>query len=195
MYDFMDNEDDGLDGIAEFTQPIQSEGEEIASREWSRMSDQFTSAGYREGITAGKESALQGGFDRGFADVGAPVGRHVGNLRGLAAGLLSFLDSSRHQCSQACETGALPLHDDLRSIVERLSRIHFADLEPPDTEALEHALEHSKNDNGDPRVQVNVDTKADRSGLSELTHLRENLAEIVKRLGLDVVFDVPTCLV
>ncbi|KAJ7058045.1 hypothetical protein C8F01DRAFT_1149291 [Mycena amicta] len=35
--------------------------------EWSKISSEFTNAGYREGITAGKESALQEGFDAGFA--------------------------------------------------------------------------------------------------------------------------------
>jgi hypothetical protein len=37
--------------------------------------------GYREGITAGKESALQEGFDTGFASVGAPLGRDIGFIR------------------------------------------------------------------------------------------------------------------
>jgi len=50
-------------------------------------------AGYREGVTAGKTSALQEGFDAGFAESGVPLGRQVGHARGMAtalAGLPSF---------------------------------------------------------------------------------------------------------
>ena len=47
-----------------------------------------TQTGYREGITAGKLSTLQTGFDTGFNEVGALLGRHVGLLRGQIAALL-----------------------------------------------------------------------------------------------------------
>ncbi|KAK0189685.1 hypothetical protein F5146DRAFT_1139093 [Armillaria mellea] len=40
--------------------------------EWNKMSSEFINTGYREGITAGKEAALQEGFDAGFAQVGSP---------------------------------------------------------------------------------------------------------------------------
>ncbi|KAI0766395.1 hypothetical protein BD413DRAFT_605884 [Trametes elegans] len=39
----------------------------LEDSEWTKISSEFTNAGYREGITAGKESALQQGFDEGFA--------------------------------------------------------------------------------------------------------------------------------
>ncbi|KAH9162714.1 hypothetical protein EDB89DRAFT_2024320 [Lactarius sanguifluus] len=40
--------------------------------------------GYRDGISSGKEVALQEGFDAAFACSGAPRGRELGVLRGLA---------------------------------------------------------------------------------------------------------------
>ncbi len=45
-------------------------------------------SGYREGITAGKLSTLQEGFDQAFAEVGVPLGRQVGLLRGKMDALL-----------------------------------------------------------------------------------------------------------
>ncbi|KAG8714075.1 hypothetical protein FRC09_018034, partial [Ceratobasidium sp. 395] len=61
----------------------------VADREWNKLSNDFMTAGYREGITAGKESALQEGFDDGFASVGASLGRQLGVLRGMANAALA----------------------------------------------------------------------------------------------------------
>ncbi|KAH9172071.1 hypothetical protein EDB89DRAFT_1967542 [Lactarius sanguifluus] len=58
------------------------------------LSTNFTTAGYRDGISSGKEAALQEGFDVGFARTGAPRGRELGVLRGLAAALLLHLSRS-----------------------------------------------------------------------------------------------------
>ncbi|GAW04126.1 protein [Lentinula edodes] len=58
------------------------------------MSSEFTTTGYREGITAGKESALQEGFDTGFATIGTPIGREVGMLRGMVSALLASINGS-----------------------------------------------------------------------------------------------------
>ncbi|KIJ07744.1 hypothetical protein PAXINDRAFT_120784, partial [Paxillus involutus ATCC 200175] len=60
---------------------------------WTKISTEFTNSGYREGIIAGKEASLQEGFDAGFADVGVPTGRELGNLRGAASTIVSFLRS------------------------------------------------------------------------------------------------------
>ena len=84
-------------------------------------------AGYREGITTGKQDALQQGFDQGFAAPGVPIGRALGQLRGVASALL-----------------ALPNHDDetaaeTQAISAALSNVRFADVMPPDVEAEEHA--------------------------------------------------------
>ena len=104
-------------------------------------------AGYREGITAGKESALQGGFDQGFAEVGAPLGREIGLLRGFASALLAFLSSSSHANAP---TTTQEDHDafvhEARIIASELSNIRFTDIAPPDLEAEQHAREHLEAD-------------------------------------------------
>jgi len=72
--------------------------------EWCKIANEFTNvrlflypgmkrltvcvgvqAGFREGAAAGKTSALQEGFDAGFAESGVPLGRQVGHARGVAA--------------------------------------------------------------------------------------------------------------
>ncbi|KAG8925007.1 hypothetical protein FRC02_010050 [Tulasnella sp. 418] len=75
------------------------EGDELTTsktheeREWTRISETFHNDGYREGITTGKESALQQGFDDGFNDIGVPIGKEIGILRGIVTGLLHFVNS------------------------------------------------------------------------------------------------------
>ncbi|KAM5346936.1 hypothetical protein ACJ41O_009941 [Fusarium nematophilum] len=51
-----------------------------------RLQTEHTTAGYREGITAAKESSLQAGFDEGFS-LGASVGLKAGQLLGLLEGI------------------------------------------------------------------------------------------------------------
>ncbi|CAE6415539.1 unnamed protein product [Rhizoctonia solani] len=104
----------------------------IADREWNKLSNDFITAGYREGITAGKESALQEGFDDGFASTGAPLGRQVGTLRGQANALLALC--TRQQLAD--------LEAEVREIVQGLSRVKLSALAPPDMQAIEHAREH-----------------------------------------------------
>jgi len=94
-------------------------------------------SGYREGITAGKESALQEGFDAGFASVGVPLGRNLGFLRGVASALVTFLQSN--MC-QHMEKDALL--EEARAIAARLAAVRFSDIAPPDLEAEMHAREH-----------------------------------------------------
>ncbi|KAL1670065.1 hypothetical protein GGF50DRAFT_109798 [Schizophyllum commune] len=111
--------------------------------EWAKLSSDFTNAGYREGITAGKESALQEGFDSGFADVGAPLGRELGLLRGMASALLSFLSS---QAPNAGNEGAVAENEgaiaEVRDISRQLAHIRLTDIAPRDLEAEAHAKEH-----------------------------------------------------
>ncbi|UNI24321.1 Essential protein Yae1, N terminal [Purpureocillium takamizusanense] len=46
-----------------------------------RLETEHATAGYREGITASKESSMQAGFDEGFS-LGAAIGLQVGQLLG-----------------------------------------------------------------------------------------------------------------
>ncbi|CAE6522827.1 unnamed protein product [Rhizoctonia solani] len=105
---------------------------DMADREWNKLSTDFMTAGYREGITAGKESALQEGFDDGFASTGAPLGRQVGTLRGRANALLALC--TRRQLAD--------LEAEVREIVQGLARVKLSALAPPDMQAIEHAKEH-----------------------------------------------------
>lgn len=114
--------------------------------EWAKISTEFTNAGYREGITAGKESALQEGFDSGFAEVGAPLGMELGLLRGFASALLLFLSS---QAASAEQEAAL---SEVRDISRQLAHIRLTDIAPRDLEAEAHALEHLEMDDEEELV-------------------------------------------
>jgi hypothetical protein len=94
------------------------------------ISESTIQAGYREGITAGKEQALQSGFDAGFAGAGGvPLGATLGGARGRAAALAALLPAS-------------PAREEARVIVTALAGVRFADIVPPDEEAETHAREH-----------------------------------------------------
>ncbi|KAF7968652.1 hypothetical protein HWV62_9787 [Athelia sp. TMB] len=93
--------------------------------------------GYREGISAGKESALQEGFDAGFAEVGVPLGHELGLMRGVASAINSFLAGSSEDDGMVSEA---------REISSLLSNIRFTDIAPRDLEAEEHARQHLDND-------------------------------------------------
>ncbi|KAF7297305.1 Yae1-N domain-containing protein [Mycena indigotica] len=112
--------------------------------EWDKISSEFTNAGYREGITAGKESALQEGFDAGFAQVGVPLGREIGHLRGIVSAVISFLQSTF--CERADKDALLA---EAREISASLADVRFSDIAPRDLEAEAHAREHLALDNDD----------------------------------------------
>ncbi|GJE85540.1 Yae1 family protein [Phanerochaete sordida] len=110
----------------------------LQDTEWSKLSSDFVNAGYREGITAGKEGALQEGFDEGFAQTGAPLGRNLGLLRGFSSSIASFLSSSSAQDL----ADRAQLLEEVRAISSALSNVRFSDIVPPDMQAIEHAKEH-----------------------------------------------------
>lgn len=172
----------------------------IASQEWSRMSDQFINvsmavsticvrlmraqSGYREGIVAGKESALQSGFDHGFADTGAPLGRHLGLLRGLAAGLRSLLDSSKHSHTSACEDGRL--HEEIAKVCGNLFQIQFSDIEPLDSEAIEHAKVHFDPVSTPEQAMPSTSTSASyqEKSIKQLSIIQASLLAMLAELGM-----------
>ncbi|KAJ2919586.1 hypothetical protein MD484_g826, partial [Candolleomyces efflorescens] len=102
---------------------------------WEKLSSDFTNTGYREGITAGKEGALQEGFDSGFAETGAPLGKELGQMRGMSAAILALASKGFLQCD-------LDIVEEIRTIASQLANIRFSDIAPPDLEAEEHAREH-----------------------------------------------------
>ncbi len=96
-------------------------------------------AGYREGITIGKLSALQSGFDQAFASSVHPS-RRLGQLRGRAASLLALLKFVNAEDRTRSIDEA---EENLRTISTALNRIKRTDILPPDKEAEEHAkMEH-----------------------------------------------------
>ncbi|KAJ3711844.1 hypothetical protein DFJ43DRAFT_86769 [Lentinula guzmanii] len=122
----------------------------LRESEWTKLSTEFTTTGYREGITAGKESALQQGFDVGFATVGAPIGREVGILRGMISALLASISLN----GENIPGGEFTLIE-ARSIASQLSNIRFSEIAPRDLEAEAHTREHLEMDEDDTGIQEN----------------------------------------
>lgn len=130
--------------------------------EWSKISSDFTNAGYREGITAGKESALQEGFDAGFADTGAPIGREIGRLRGISAAILAMVNSSGSGQDESSAAEA-------RNIAGQLANLRFSDVAPRDLEAEEHARQHMEaNDDHGMEVGEEMAEKREMEGIEDL---------------------------
>ncbi|KAJ7145821.1 hypothetical protein C8R44DRAFT_755964 [Mycena epipterygia] len=136
--------------------------------EWTKISSEFTNVGYREGITAGKESALQEGFDNGFASVGAPLGRDIGFLRGMSSALVAFLNSS--VCHHVEKES---MFAEARAIAAGLAVVRFSDVVPRDLEAEEHALQHLA-DSEDPGMDENEEISEKRN--------MERLEDMLSRL-------------
>ena len=179
--------------------PWEDNAKTLQDSEWSKLSSDFVNAGYREGITAGKEGALQEGFDEGFAQTGAPIGRDLGMLRGFSSAIVSFLSSTR--------AGATPVNllDEARAISQELANIRFSDIAPPDLQAEEHAREHlesaddvvtsealqEKRDlesledmmNRMGAGQVSVEEKRGRPTVEDIKRLRERLTLLAQSIG------------
>ncbi|KAG7098383.1 hypothetical protein E1B28_000341 [Marasmius oreades] len=141
--------------------------------EWTKMSSEFTNAGYREGITAGKESTLQEGFDSGFAQVGAPIGREIGLLRGVASGLVSYLSTSKGLSDQDIQLV------EAREIAAGLSGIRFSDIAPRDLEAEQHAREHLEMEGKDADDDMDINEE-----LAEKRKM-EGLEDMLSRLAAE----------
>ncbi|KDQ11434.1 hypothetical protein BOTBODRAFT_35320 [Botryobasidium botryosum FD-172 SS1] len=179
------------DGNQYYADAVDKYNRDIADREWEQMSAAYTNAGYREGVTAGKEAAVQTGFDDGFADVGAPLGRQVGLLRGIAHSTHYFLtntksdhiplplspplDSTRSRHSTHGGSGVdhdrAALIERTRAIVQQLDEIHLMDIAPADKEAEEHAKLHSgaDDDDDDDDDQMLDGDESESRGIHSLT--------------------------
>ncbi|KAJ9100126.1 hypothetical protein QFC20_005538 [Naganishia adeliensis] len=128
----MDSDEDWLDD-APAAHPG-AHGDPLVDRQWERITTRYADAGYREGITEGKLSTLQQGFDTGFAESVAPS-RRLGNLRGRIAGLIAHLQSL------PSTTAHVDLLHRAREVRIVLSRVKRGDVLPRDEEALAHARE------------------------------------------------------
>ncbi|RPD62472.1 hypothetical protein L226DRAFT_610974 [Lentinus tigrinus ALCF2SS1-7] len=153
----------------------------LRDTEWDKISSEFTNAGYREGITAGKEGALQEGFDDGFATVGAPIGRELGILRGLCSALLAFLSPA--DPSQSTSDAALA--NEVREIAAALVNVRFSDIAPPDLEAIAHAREHLEPSNAMTQDEDAADLTDPAKLNEEIKDKRdmENLEDLMAQVG------------
>ncbi|RXW21414.1 hypothetical protein EST38_g4424 [Candolleomyces aberdarensis] len=167
---------------------------------WEKLSSDFTNTGYREGITAGKEGALQEGFDSGFAHTGAPLGREVGRMRGISAAILALSKKGSLKCDPHTV-------QETQTIASQLAEIRFSDIAPPDLEAMEHAREHMQNTGEDlvmdseeleekrnvesledmlagMSADSRVESKTRRPTMQDFESLKRRLESVVGQLGL-----------
>ena len=198
-----------------------SGGTHAAEAEWTRLSTGFqnvsppltlppfsapilkneSQAGYREGITAGKESALQEGFDTGFAQTGGPLGRELGLLRGVANTLLHHLSRTRTQQhddekSHVVETSKQ--NASLREIIDALAAVRFADLAPPppsshvhDEEAeagghSAHCVESGRGDGGGEETSPSSSDFGSVAAIEDVRALRVKLETLLRESGLEI---------
>lgn len=161
-------------------------------------------AGYREGITTGKEKALQAGFDDGFANVGAPIGRELGILRGIASALLPFVSSYPSQTPDQ-----ELLANEVRQVTSLLADIRFTDITPRDVEAEEHAQEHAWVNGNQSEMSEEVaagtriggpedvlstiaaeassgEIQRGRPTIDDVRQLKMRLEHLIQRLGLNI---------
>jgi hypothetical protein len=148
--------------------------------EWSRLSSEFTNVGYREGIAAGKETALQDGFDVGFSGTGAPIGRELGVLRGISSAILALLRSStianERESTQA----------DAQEISLRLSNIRFSDIMPCDLEAEEQACQHLEEGSGDVHKKIAAIEESGTTSVGDVHILKDRLKVLSNHLNLHI---------
>jgi len=150
-------------------------------------------AGYREGITDGKLSTLQEGFDTSFAS-SVPSSRRLGQLRGRANALLAILtssSSSRQPPSSLCTTSTSSSDSDLdsglvtaaRALVSDLARVKRDDVLPIDAERIAHEKEeHGEDtafelDHTDARAMEGLEDALGRLGGSKAPEPQGGLRE------------------
>lgn len=154
-------------------------------KSWDKMQEEFSNAGYREGITFGKESALQEGFDTGFAQTGAPIGRQLGVLRGLVAALK--VATQKSIMFQGSDEVSVSVED----LQQRLNRLGLKDLAPRDMQAEAHAREHRDieaegTDDALASAFMSLDTKESLDGKEELLAVEREVHQLLDKLGLQV---------
>lgn len=67
-----------------------------------RLQTEHTTAGYREGISAAKDSSIQSGFDEGFS-LGATIGLRAGQLLGTLEGIFDAVKGQTSEAALAAE--------------------------------------------------------------------------------------------
>jgi hypothetical protein len=144
----------------------------IVEQNWERITTRYSDVGYREGISEGKLSSLQEGFDQSFA-TSVPWVRRLGNIRGSAAGLLAFAVGSRDDLVQ-----------EIRAFIAVLGKVKASDVLPVDQEALEHAKEHMAGDHEEPirAEQEMEDLISTMDGLTQTASSSQREGELLSSL-------------
>jgi hypothetical protein len=147
--------------------------------------------GYREGITAGKESALQEGFDEGFAKTGAPIGRELGYLRGIV-NALSFTLGRVPIPASSGDAPQSQIAERLQELTQRLNRLRLKDLAPRDLQEEAHAREHRDTeaegtDDALAAALLELETKERPNGVEELASIKEQVSQIIQMLGISPI--------
>lgn len=90
-----------------------------------RLRSTHVTNGYREGIAAGKQGALQAGFDEGYA-LGAELGKAAGWVKGALEGLLAALAKDGGDGSSGASGARAELRDLLQTAERELdARVLF----------------------------------------------------------------------
>lgn len=139
--------------------------------------------GYREAIDAGKEQKLQQGFDEGYSQTGAPLGRRIGMLRGKVDALLSIASaqSDGRPISSVGVSGATleKLQRDLESLRTRIETLPIHDLMEPDYKLLRYEAQHHS---GNPAAWAEQRSDAHTRATESLSALENQATEIEQRL-------------
>lgn len=121
---------------------------------------QLTSqAGYREGITDGKLSTLQEGFDDSFTSSVSPS-RQLGGMRGRASALLAL-----HTTLRPLPPSASSLLEDLRDLIRDLNKVKRAEVLPIDVEREEHERDEHGGEGDEHAFELEGNEKRDMEGL------------------------------
>ncbi|GAA5937361.1 Yae1p [Sporobolomyces koalae] len=170
--------------------------EQISTQEWDKLSSRYHDAGYRDGITNGKNSNLQLGFDQGFS-LASSYARQVGQLRGVATTLLSILTTqsgSKHVPTliNAQDEGNTKdsIVSQLREVVNLLGKLERDQVLPVDQEALEHAKSH----NNDSTAATGFSQEyVDKQEMNELGDMLNTLGHNATTRSRDHVAQLEEC--
>ncbi|WWC86924.1 uncharacterized protein L201_001803 [Kwoniella dendrophila CBS 6074] len=151
----------------------------LVNQEYARISNKFFDAGYREGITDGKLSTLQKGFDEGF-EISVPLSRKIGLLRGKSSALLSIATSSSSSSSKSSTDKAnTNLIEEIREINKQLNKLKRDEILPEDEERLQHEKEEHEDPNNDDDHTFELDQN-DKRDLEFLENGFENIGKSSK---------------
>ena len=98
----------------------------------------------------------------GFANVGVPIGRELGLLRGASSVVLAFLNKSSGISEKA------QMLAEAQEISSQLSRVRFSDIMPRDLEAEAHAREHLEAEGIELDMNEEIADKREVEGLEDL---------------------------